>query len=214
MVIRRVSYYSLAALAMASALRELGLDLSVLLGAAGILTVAVGFASRTSASNLISGLFLMGEQSFVVSDIIVIDDVTGEVISIDLLSVKLRTFDNRFVRVPNERLLASSIVNLSRFPIRRADLSLRVDYDDNLDDVKKVLFDLAERNPICLAEPTPLFLIKGFGDFGMEIQFSVWASQENYFAARNQIQVEITKAFSEGSMRLPKLNRLVVKEAT
>jgi len=212
MVVRRISYYTLAALAAASALTELGIDLSVLLGAAGLFTVALGFASRTSASNLISGLFLIGEQSFVVSDIIICDGHTGEVISIDLLSVKLKTFDNRYVRVPNEKLLSSSIVNLSRFPIRRADLHLRVDYDENLEEIKDVLISLSNRNPVCLAEPEPLFLIKGFGEYGVDIQFSIWTTQTNYITARNQIQAEITKAFADGTIPLPKLHKLVVSD--
>jgi small-conductance mechanosensitive channel len=57
------------ALVVVSALHQLGVDLSILLGAAGILTVAIGFASQTSASNIISGLFLVAERPFVVGTI-------------------------------------------------------------------------------------------------------------------------------------------------
>ena len=52
----------------------------VVLGAAGILAVAIGFASQTSASNLISGLFLMMERPFSVGDNIKVGDTVGEVI--------------------------------------------------------------------------------------------------------------------------------------
>jgi len=67
---RRVAYYAIVVLAVVSALRELGFEFTVLLGAAGVLTVAVGFASQTSASNLISGLFLMAEEAFAVGDVV------------------------------------------------------------------------------------------------------------------------------------------------
>ncbi len=63
-VIRRVTYYSIAGLFVSSALVEVGFNIGVFLGAAGILTVAIGFASQTSASNIISGLFLLGEKPF------------------------------------------------------------------------------------------------------------------------------------------------------
>ena len=212
MVIRRMVHYSILALTLASALTEIGLDLSVLLGAAGVLTVAVGFAAKTSASNLVSGIFLMGEQSFGVSDIIGVDGYQGEVVSVDLLSIKLRTFDNRFVRVPNEKVLSSSVVNLTRFPIRRADLFMRVDYHENLDEIRDVLTEIARRNPICLADPQPLFLVKGFGDMGVDLQFSVWTTQANYIPARNTIQAEITKAFAENDIPLPKLHRVIVSD--
>jgi small-conductance mechanosensitive channel len=87
MLIRRISFYLIAGLFVATAMTDLGFDLSVLLGAAGILTVALGFASQTSASNVISGLFLLGEKAFAVGEIIRIGETTGEVMSIDLLSV-------------------------------------------------------------------------------------------------------------------------------
>ena len=67
-LIQQVARYGLATLTVAMVLRELGLNLDVFLGAAGVLTVAVGFASQTTASNLISGLFLMGEHPFGVGD--------------------------------------------------------------------------------------------------------------------------------------------------
>ncbi|MFN9975907.1 MAG: mechanosensitive ion channel family protein, partial [Phycisphaerae bacterium] len=113
------------------ALDSLGFDLKVLLGAAGILTVAVGFAAQTSASNLISGLFLMFERPFVVGNSIVIGDLRGEVVAIDMLSTKIRTFTNMMVRIPNETLVKSNIVNLSYFPIRRVDLEVGVAYSSD-----------------------------------------------------------------------------------
>ena len=66
-------------------------------GAAGIAGVALGFASQTSAANVISGLFLLGERPFEEGDVIEVDGQEGMVLSVDLLSVKLRTFDNRYV---------------------------------------------------------------------------------------------------------------------
>ncbi len=102
MIVRRASHYLILALFLITALHQLGFNLSALLGAAGIASVAIGFASQTSASNLTSGLFLIGEESFRIGDVIRIGDTTGEVLNIDLLSVKLRTFDNLFIRLPDE----------------------------------------------------------------------------------------------------------------
>ena len=56
-------------------MRELGFSLTVLLGAAGVLSVAIGFASQTSASNIISGLFLIAEKPFVIGDVITVGAV-------------------------------------------------------------------------------------------------------------------------------------------
>jgi len=200
---KRLIYWVILGLFLASALRHLGFSLSVLLGAAGILTVAIGFASQTSASNLISGLFLVAEKPFQLGDMITVGNTTGEVLSIDLLSVKLRTFDNLFVRIPNESLIKTEMTNLTRFPIRRFDLQIGVAYRENIDHVRRVLRTVAEKNPLCLDEPEPLFLFTGFGDSSLNIQFSVWAKRENFRDLRNAIQEQIKLAFDEEGIEIP-----------
>ncbi|NNJ91005.1 MAG: mechanosensitive ion channel family protein [Gammaproteobacteria bacterium] len=203
MLATRVSYYLILGLFLISAMRELGFSLNVLLGAAGILTVAIGFASQTSASNLISGMFLLVERPFRIGDIIKVGTTTGEVLTIDLLSVKLRTFDNLFVRIPNETLIKTEITTLTRFPIRRFDLLMGVAYKEDIEHVKKVLFDVAENNPLCLEEPKPLFIHQGFGDSSVNFQFSIWAKRENFLELKNSIQIEIKKAFDDAGIEIP-----------
>ena len=203
MILRRVTFYGVAGLFTASALMELGFDLGVLLGAAGILTVALGFASQTSASNVISGLFLLGERPFSVGDVIRVAGTTGEVLSVDLLSVKLRTFDNLFVRIPNETMIKSEVTNLRRFPIRRLDLLVGVAYKEDLRRVRDVLMEVADRNPLCLEEPAPIIIFQGFGDSSINHQLSVWAATENYLELRNSIPLDIKEAFDEHGIEIP-----------
>lgn len=203
MLVKRAAYYSVLALASLSALRELGFDFTVLLGAAGIATVAIGFASQTSASNLISGLFLIGEEPFVIGEVIRVGDTTGEIIAIDLLSVKMRTFDNLYVRVPNETLVKAEITNLSRFPIRRYDLQVGVAYKENIGRVRDVLAAVADANPLCLQEPTPLIIFQGFGDSSVNLQFSVWATRDNYLVLRNSMAEQVKQAFEEEGIEIP-----------
>ncbi|WP_019627237.1 mechanosensitive ion channel family protein [Thioalkalivibrio sp. ALJT] len=203
MLVRRISFYLIMLLVLASALRELGFDLTVLLGAAGILTVALGFASQTSASNLISGLFLIGERPFSVGDVIKVGDATGEVLAIDPLSVKLRTFDNLMVRVPNETLVKSQLTNLSRFPIRRLDMQIGVAYHTDLKQLRDILMEVAERNPVCLEEPKPLFIFLEYGDSALKIQFSVWARREKFLDLRNSMHEGIKVALDEAGIEIP-----------
>lgn len=203
MVLRRIVFYLVLGLAVATALNQLGFKLGVLLGAAGILSVALGFASQTSASNLISGLFLVGERPFGIGDVIEVGATRGEILSVDLLSVKLRTYDNLLVRIPNETLIKTEVVNLSRFPLRRADLKLSVARKENIQQVRELLLSVAENNVLCLEEPKPLFLILGFGSFSTELQFSVWAKRENYFELRNRMYEEIKLAFEANRIEIP-----------
>jgi small-conductance mechanosensitive channel len=209
MLIKRGSYYLILVLFLISALHELGFNLSVLLGAAGILTVAIGFASQTSASNLISGLFLVAERPFTVGDNIRVGNTTGEVLSIDLLSVKLRTYDNLFVRIPNESLIKSEVTTLTRFPIRRIDVMVGVAYKEDLKKVRAVLDEIADKNPLCLEEPKPLYIFQGFGESSLDIQYSVWAKRENYITLKNDIHEEIKNAFDEHNIEIPFPHRTI-----
>lgn len=200
---RRVVWYGLLFLVIASVMRELGLDLGVLLGAAGILTVAIGFASQTSASNLISGIFLLAERPFTVTDVITVGQTTGEVVAIDLLSVKLRTFDNLLVRIPNETLLKSEIRNITRYPIRRVDIQIGVAYRSDIERVRQLLFAVADDHPLCLDEPRPLFQFLGFGESSLNLQFSAWAARDNFIALKTALHIEIKKTFDREGIEIP-----------
>ena len=202
-LLQRAAFYLVLSLAIISALHQLGFNFGVLLGAAGVLTIAVGFASQTSMSNLISGLFLIGERPFEIGDLIKIDDTVGEVLSIDLLSVKLRMFDNTYVRIPNETIIKTQVSTLTKFPIRRIDLLFRVAYREDMARVRQILFDVAVQNPLCLEEPAPLFIMQGFGDSGVDIQFSVWVRREEYLALKNSIQLDIKTAFDQAGIQFP-----------
>lgn len=203
MVARRSTFYLVAGLFVATGLSQMGFNIGILLGAAGFLTVAIGFASQSSASNIISGLFLLGEKSFAVGDVIRVGTTIGEVLSIDLLSVKIRTFDNLFVRVANENVIKSEITNLSRFPIRRLDMKIGVAYKEDLKRVFKVLEGIADANTLCLDEPVPLFIFEGYGDSALTFQFSVWVERQNFLNLKNQMHLEIKAAFDKHGIEIP-----------
>lgn len=207
---RRFVYYGLLALAVAVTLNQLGFHLGVLLGAAGVLSVALGFASQTSASNLISGLFLIAERPFVIGDIVTVDNVSGEVLSVDLLSVKIRTFDNLFVRIPNESIIKSRLTNVSHFPIRRLDLPIDVAYRSDLERVRDVLMAVAEQNPAVLEDPEPLVIFQAFGESGIRLQFSVWCTRDQFLSTRNSVLVGVKEALAEAGIEIPFPHRVVV----
>jgi small-conductance mechanosensitive channel len=207
--LRRIVLYGLSAIVVLSTMHQLGFNLGVLLGAAGILSVALGFASQTSASNLVSGMFLVLEKPFAVGDIIRVGGTIGEVLSIDLLSVKVRTFDNLFVRIPNESLIKAEITNLSRFPIRRYDMQVGVAYKEDLEQVHELLIEVADAYEYCLDHPRPLIIFQGFGESSMDLQFSVWTTKENYLRVRNELPPRVKEAFDDAGIEIPFPHRTV-----
>lgn len=209
LVIRRLISALLLVVAVAWALSELGLNIGVVLGAAGVLTVAIGFAAQTSVSNLISGVFLMAERPFSINDIIEVAGTKGVVMSIDSMSIKLRTFDNLMVRIPNETMLKANVTNMTYFPIRRYDMQIGVSYNEDIARVREVLFEVAHHNPLCLEEPAPLLIFLAYGESALELQFSVWAAKENWLELRTSMHEQVKRAFDAHGIVIPYPQRTV-----
>jgi small-conductance mechanosensitive channel len=203
MLFKRFTFYIGLTLSLIFPLKASGIDVTALLGAAGILTAAVAFAAQTSISNFLSGVFLVAEKPFEIGDFVKVNDLLGEVLSIDLLSVKIRTRDNLLVRIPNESLLKSQFCNVSRFPIRRFDMKLRVAFDENLEKVKKILLDTALQNPLCLVSPAPEFMFLKYIEYGIQLQFSVWGKQSTYSELQTCFQMDVQKNLKEQGVQLP-----------
>jgi small-conductance mechanosensitive channel len=203
LLVRRLIFYVLVAIVIIATMQQMGFKPGVLLGTAGFLSIAIGFAAQTSVSNLISGLFLVAERPFSIGDQLEVDGRIGEVLSVDLLSVKLRLRDNVMMRVPNENMIKSTVLVRTRFPIRRVDLQIGVAYKEDTVRVREILFEVADRNPLCLDEPAPLFIYMGYGDSALEIQFSVWAARENFLPVRTSMYEEIKAAFDQNDIEIP-----------
>jgi len=203
MLVRKGIFYSGSIFVVLAILYQLGFKLTALLGAAGIAGIAIGFASQTSVSNIISGLFLISEKPFAVGELIKVGDTMGTVLSIDLLSVKLRTFDNQLVRIPNETLIKNQVNNITRFPIRRLDIELGVAYKEDITKVRNVLSDIAANNPYCLDEPEPLIVFKNFGDSALEFLFAIWCVKTDFLKLRNTIMQKIKEQFDAEGIEIP-----------
>jgi small-conductance mechanosensitive channel len=203
MLIRKGIKYTIGVIVLFIVLHLLGVKIGALLGAAGIIGIAIGFASQTSMSNLISGLFLISEKPFEIGDVLKVGGTTGIIQSIDLLSVKIRTFDNQYVRIPNERLLDSELTNITRFPVRRLDINLGVAYKTDIDHLRRVLLDIAAANPYCLDEPEPLVVFKDFGDSALEFLLGVWFYRTDYLNLKNSIMQEIKERFDSEGIEIP-----------
>ncbi|MFC1607236.1 mechanosensitive ion channel family protein [Candidatus Latescibacterota bacterium] len=209
MIIGKISFYLIIIMFVLSALHELNFDLSIVLGAAGIVTVAVGFASQTSMSNIISGLFLLADSPFQIGDVVTVGNTGGIVIEVELLSVKLRTFQNGYVRIPNETIIKSEVLNHTHFPIRRIDNEIGVAYKEDISKVKDILYKVAENNPLCLEEPAPLFIFIGYGDSSLDMKFCVWTLKENFLTLMNSIKQEIKDAFDKEGIEIPFPHRTI-----
>jgi small-conductance mechanosensitive channel len=203
MLIKRFVRYTAIVILFLIVISELEINLTAIFGAAGVIGIVIGVASQTSIGNIVSGFFLVSEKPFEIGDLIRIGDKTGTVYSIDLLSIKIKTLDNLLLRIPNQTVISTEVINVTKFPIRRMDIDISVAYKEDLAKVKSVLERIVKRNPLCLDEPEPLIIFKTFGDHGINILLGVWFEKANFLKVKNSIFMEIKSTFDAEGIEIP-----------
>lgn len=185
------------------ALRAVGVDLVSVLGAAGVAGVAIGFASQTALSNLISGVFLVTERSFSIGDYVRITGLEGHVESINMLSIYLRQPDNALIRIPCETIIKNPVINFTREELRRCDFELGVDYSTNLEQVRSVILDVVAEQPLLKKKPEPVIQFVGYGDSSLDLKVGAYCSAKEYHAARYAFAWGIMQAFGKAGISIP-----------
>lgn len=213
LVIPRIVNYAGLAILISVVLLQAGVNLTPILGAAGVVGIAVGIAGQASLSNMISGFLLASEKTFAVGDVIRTGTTTGIVDSMDLLSTKLRTFDNLYVRVPNEKLATAEITNITRFPIRRLDITLTVPFFTSLTELFEILKGVASNHRLVLEEPEPLILPLDYTEMGCKVLLGVWFSKPDFLTVKADMFAAIATAFSENGIEFAVPPRSIVNAA-
>lgn len=203
MIVNRLIIYTGFVSLIMIIIAELNINLAPVFGAAGVIGIVVGIASQTSIGNIVSGFFLVSEKSFEIGDLVRIGDKLGTVYSIDLLSIKIKTLDNLLIRIPNQTVISTELINVTRFPIRRMDIDVSVAYKEDLGKVTAVLQKIAKENPLCLDEPEPLIIFKTFGASGIDILFGVWFEKDKFRDVKNSIFQDIMRTFKEEGIEIP-----------
>lgn len=190
-------------LVIIQALHAVGVDLLGVLGAAGVVGVAVGFASQTALSNLISGIFLVSERSIKLGDYIRVNGEEGKVEEVNLLSVSLRQLDNSLVRIPCELMIKNPVVNVTHGLMRRCDYQVGVDYQSDLEKVRAVVLQAAAAEEKVLKDPAPLVTFTQFGESSIDLGVGVWCQNDNYAEVRYHFANTLLKAFEREGIKIP-----------
>ena len=180
-----------------------GINLKAIWGAAGIAGVAIGFAAQTSVSNLISGLFVLTEGSIHVGDTIIVGDVTGIVDEVKLLSIRVHTFDNQMVRIPNSTIINSNLMNNSYHNKRRLTLSVGVDYSTDMKTALETLKKAPALCPTVLSDPAPAVWFDGFADSSINLVVAVWFKPVDFLQTKNDLYIAIKQVLDEAGISIP-----------
>lgn len=151
--------------------------LSTILGAAGIVGLAIGFAVRDTVENFIASVLLSMRQPFRPNDTIEIGGDTGKVIRLTSRATILLSFDGNHIRIPNATVFKSRIVNFSRNDERRFVYDLSVAPDSDLALARKTALDTLEALPFVLKAPAAAMWVEQVGDSTINLRMAGWIAQ-------------------------------------
>ncbi|CAN5130928.1 mechanosensitive ion channel family protein [soil metagenome] len=179
--------------------------LGTLLGAAGILGLAVGFGIRDAIENYIASILLSIRQPFRPNDHVIIENHEGHVIRLTSRATIIMTLGGNHVRIPNANVFKGIIVNYSHNPDRRFDFMLGVDADSDIDAALGVGLRALRGLPFVLRNPEPQAWIHEVGDSNVLLWFGAWIDQrQTDFAKARSEAIRLTKlALEESGFSLP-----------
>ncbi|NLE76620.1 MAG: mechanosensitive ion channel family protein, partial [Chloroflexi bacterium] len=192
----------LLALIISVTLLKLESFLYGLLTAAGIVGVAVGFAAKDIASNLISGLFLLVDRTFVVGDAVEIGAHAGTVQKVSLRTTTLATWDGPVVSIPNSILATSPVLNYSVAARRRVRLVFSIAAGQATGRAVEVLRETAQGDPRVLAEPTPSVLVSGVRDGSVELELVCYTVPSHWLQTVSDLRQAAVAALGQADLEL------------
>lgn len=181
----------------------LGFETSSIIAILGSAVFAIGFALQGSLSNFAGGVLILVTKPFIVGDYIIVDAIEGTVVGIDVIYTRLLTVDNRRVVLPNGTLANSEIINVTTEPKRRLDLSVSIDYSENIKKVKDILEKLLQGHEMILPEEEVSIFVNSFDPSSINVGFRVWVATDDYWKLRWQLLEEVKQAFDENEIEIP-----------
>ena len=168
--------------------------LGTLLGGAGVIGIAVGFAVKDTIENYIASLMLSIRQPFRARDHILINNQEGIVVRLTSRATILMTLDGNQLRIPNAEVFKATILNYTKNPERRFTFELGVDANDDPLAAIKVGLDAIHTLAFVLDEPKAVAVITNVGDSNIILEFQIWVDQSDTdFSKARSIAIRETK---------------------
>ncbi len=180
---------------------SIGINVTSLLAVFSLLGLALSLSVQNCLSNLMSGITILLTKPFEDGDFIEAG-VSGTVKDIGLIYTQIRTVDNKLIFVPNSELSASKVVNYSREPNRRVDLTFGADYACPIEDVKAALRIAVSRVEGVLPEPEPFVRVAEYAASNISYAVRVWCRNADYWNVYYDLLEAVAKAFDEAGVSM------------
>ncbi|MDG5492401.1 mechanosensitive ion channel family protein [Psychroserpens sp. SPM9] len=186
-------------------LHSVGVNVTAVFAASAALMIGIGLALQTLFQDIISGVFILIDQSVHVGDIIEIEGKVGRVEEIKLRTTRAVTIDNKVLVIPNHLYLTNSLYNWTQNgTLTRESVEVGVAYGSDVQLVKKLLLQAASTHPDVISSPEPSVVFTNFGDSSLNFKL-VFTLADSFKAQfpKSDIRFEIDKLFREHNVTIP-----------
>ncbi|MFN2381155.1 MAG: mechanosensitive ion channel family protein [Guyparkeria sp.] len=186
-----------------AALSQLGLDTTSLVALVAGAGIAIGLALKDSLGNFAAGVMVLIFRPFKAGDFIIAGGIMGTVNEIGIFHTRMNTPDNVELIVPNGQLYASAITNYSVRDTRRLDLSVGIDYDDDIAKAKELVMQVFEKDERVLKDPAPAVLVDQFGASSVDLLIRPWIRSADMPHIKSDLQQQIKESFDANGITIP-----------
>ncbi|WP_245897581.1 mechanosensitive ion channel family protein [Palleronia abyssalis] len=190
--------------------------LGTILGAAGIVGLAIGFAVRDTVENFVSSIMLSLRQPFRPNDLVEIEGDLGRVIRLTSRATILLSLDGNHIRIPNASVFKGRIVNYSQNPARRFTFDIGIDPDADLEATRLLAQGALRAMPFVLDKPEELVWIENVNESGAILRVTGWIDQETtgFFSARGDAIRLVKDAIEAAGVSIPDTTYRIRLEGT
>ena len=171
---------TLPLLALALQILDATALVGAVLGTAGVLGVAIGFAFKDTLENYLAGILMSLRQPFAPRDHVVIGGNEGLVVSMTSRATILMTPDGNHLRLPNALVFRSVMLNYTRNPSRRFELDVGIGVNEDLVLAQQIVVDELSRLDGVISKPPPRAYIAALGDSNVQLRFHGWVDQRTH----------------------------------
>jgi len=193
-------------------LDHFGVDIMGLVAVLGVGSLAVALAAQETIANMIGGFVIMIDRPFRQGDRVRLNDGTVCIVNqIGIRSTKFLTFDNTLIIIPNADLMKSTIHNLTYpQPQVRVRVEVGIGYDSDINTVRTMMLDEADKHPAVLKEPDPSFFFLEFGDSALNVSLRCRVSDiSEQFRTASELREQILNRFRAENIEIPFPQRVI-----
>ncbi|MGB9770823.1 MAG: mechanosensitive ion channel family protein [Candidatus Kapaibacteriota bacterium] len=180
-----------------------GINLTGLLALGGFASIIIGFATQKVVGNSIAGLFLIFERPIKLGQSVRIADVSGFVEEIRFLSTIIRSFEGEFIRIPNEQVFTSIIINLTENVARRVDYIIGIHYSNDFSKAREIILNFLNYQKFVLSAPAPEVFVEKFSSSSVDIHIRFWAPTEKWYETKNNLLPIIRTELENNGINIP-----------